>query len=253
MQLVSQQAVLQLALANTPLFITSLGLAKGIHQLSAIMQLISFLVQNSQSLMLPYIPRVIEVIVKSLHPRDAEQRQSLISPATQCLHDLVAAYSMVDFHPGSQRLAVGVMEGAAIVYDLYTSTRCLVVEGYHSPVSAVAFSPDGKFLAPFSPRSLCSRFGTPLGAFLTCCQDIPRAHPAAVPASKVRSHRVVNSMYLSLPSTSDAAPASAPTSGRTSPRNLAPPRDTRDQFPTTARHSGCFLPPLRPTEHSIPA
>ncbi|KAJ9078530.1 hypothetical protein DSO57_1005972 [Entomophthora muscae] len=241
MQLVSQQAVLQLALANTPLFITSLGLAKGIHQLSAIMQLISFLVQNSQSLMLPYIPRVIEVIVKSLHPRDAEQRQSLISPATQCLHDLVAAYSMVDFHPGSQRLAVGVMEGAAIVYDLYTSTRCLVVEGYHSPVSAVAFSPDGKFLATFSAQESLLKIWNSAGGLFDMLAKTFRGHtPAAVPASKARSHRAVNSMYLSLPSTSDAAPTSAPTSGRTSPRSLAPPREYSGSVSGSSSPLGLF-------------
>lgn len=37
-------------------------------------------------------------------------------------------YPSVDFHGPSQKLAVGTLEGAAIVYDLRTATRWVVLE-----------------------------------------------------------------------------------------------------------------------------
>lgn len=37
-------------------------------------------------------------------------------------------YPFVDFNSASQKLALGTPEGASIIYDLRTATRCLVLE-----------------------------------------------------------------------------------------------------------------------------
>jgi WD40 repeat protein len=72
----------------------------------------------------------------------------------------------VDFSSSAQKLVVGTLEGATIVYDLQTATRsvvfevrdfvkqreicrpnCLSKKGHTGPVSVVKFSPDAKLIA----------------------------------------------------------------------------------------------------------
>ena len=59
-------------------------------------------------------------------------------------------YPTVDFHGGTQRLAVGTSEGAVIMYDLKTAIRLYVLEGHKRRISACSFSPDGRRLLTLS-------------------------------------------------------------------------------------------------------
>lgn len=59
-------------------------------------------------------------------------------------------YPSVDFSSSAQKLAVGTLEGASVVYDLRTATRSVVLEGHVGPVSVLAFSPDAKLIATCS-------------------------------------------------------------------------------------------------------
>jgi WD40 repeat protein len=61
-----------------------------------------------------------------------------------------SSFPTVDFHSGSQRLAVGTGEGALIMYDLKTATRLYVLEGHRRRLSACSFSPDGRRLVTAS-------------------------------------------------------------------------------------------------------
>ena len=54
------------------------------------------------------------------------------------------SFSTIDFHAATQRLIVGTHEGAVITYDLKTASRLYVLEPHKAPVSALAFSPDGR-------------------------------------------------------------------------------------------------------------
>lgn len=56
----------------------------------------------------------------------------------------------MDFSSSAQKLAVGTLEGASVVYDLRTATRSVVLEGHVGPVSVLAFSPDAKLIATCS-------------------------------------------------------------------------------------------------------
>lgn len=60
------------------------------------------------------------------------------------------SFPTVDFHMGSQRLAVGTSEGAVIMYDLKTATRLYVLEGHKKRTTACSFSPDGRRLVTMS-------------------------------------------------------------------------------------------------------
>jgi WD40 repeat protein len=57
---------------------------------------------------------------------------------------LLCSFSTIDFHSGTQRLAVGTSEGAVIMYDLKTASRLYVLEPHKTSVSSVNFSPDGR-------------------------------------------------------------------------------------------------------------
>lgn len=60
------------------------------------------------------------------------------------------SFTTIDFHSGTQKLAVGTHEGAVIMYDLKSASRLYVLEAHKGPVSAVAFSPDGRRLVTVS-------------------------------------------------------------------------------------------------------
>lgn len=60
------------------------------------------------------------------------------------------SYPSIDFSSSAQKLAVGTLEGASVVYDLRTATRSVVLEGHVGPVSVLAFSPDAKLIATCS-------------------------------------------------------------------------------------------------------
>lgn len=56
----------------------------------------------------------------------------------------------MDFSSSAQKLVVGTLEGASVIYDLRTATRSVVLEGHTGPVVALAFSPDAKYVATSS-------------------------------------------------------------------------------------------------------
>src|SRR5262249_31663084 len=90
------------------------------------------------------VHRLAEAIVKSLDPTQLQMREQLLPVATSVMMDLVQSFPQLDFHVGSQKLAVGTLEGAIVVYDLQTATRCQILEGHTGAVSAALFSRDGK-------------------------------------------------------------------------------------------------------------
>lgn len=57
---------------------------------------------------------------------------------------------MAAFHQTTQRLAVGTVTGIVILYDLRTATKWRILQGHGGPISAVAFSAGGEFVASYS-------------------------------------------------------------------------------------------------------
>ncbi|CAO3619841.1 unnamed protein product [Cunninghamella blakesleeana] len=111
------------------------------------LKIISFFIRMNPTLLYDHIYRIIESVVKTLDPNIPHMRESVLQAATSILHDLVKIYPSVDFNSHTQKLAVGTLEGATVVYDLQTATRSVVFEGHTGPVSVVKFSPDAKLIA----------------------------------------------------------------------------------------------------------
>lgn len=93
---------------------------------------------------------VVEAVVKTLDPNVPHMREVMLQSATSILHDLVKTYPSVDFSSSAQKLAVGTLEGASVIYDVRTATRSVVLEGHIGSVSVLAFSPDAKLVATCS-------------------------------------------------------------------------------------------------------
>lgn len=150
----ARTAVLQIAASNTPLFMTTLAIdilhPRSVAHRKAVMQLVIFLVRKKPLVLYANLPRLVEAIVKSLDPNASATRDAVLDSATEILSHVVQTFPTVDFHMGSQRLAVGTSEGAVVMYDLKTATRLYVLEGHKRRTTACSFSPDGRRLVTVS-------------------------------------------------------------------------------------------------------
>ncbi|KZO96765.1 hypothetical protein CALVIDRAFT_597918 [Calocera viscosa TUFC12733] len=149
----SRLAILQIASSNTALFMTTVSLdilnAPTADHLKAIMLIVAFIVRKKPLVLYLSLPRLVDAVVKSLDP-DSSSRDAVLQAATVILDQLVKTYPSVAFNGKVQRLAVGTIEGAVIMYDLKTATRLYVLEAHRKRVSACSFSPDGRRLVSVS-------------------------------------------------------------------------------------------------------
>ncbi|KAI0320952.1 hypothetical protein OF83DRAFT_1102148 [Amylostereum chailletii] len=150
----ARQAVLHIVTNNTALFMTTLSLdimnAQDVEHRRSVMQLVAFLIRKQPLIIYPNLPRLVEAVVKSLDPNSNTNRDAVLDTATEILGHVVKTFPSVDFHMGSQRLAVGTSEGAIVMYDLKTATRLYVLECHKRRPAACSFSPDGRRLVTVS-------------------------------------------------------------------------------------------------------
>ncbi|KAG8813034.1 hypothetical protein FRC17_001701, partial [Serendipita sp. 399] len=146
-------AVLHVASSSTHLFMTKLLLdlthPKSSEHSRAILQLLAFLIRKRPLILYPSVSRWMEAVVRFMDPNSAF-RETVLGAATEIIGEVVRLYPTVDFHSASQKLVVGTHEGAAILYDMKTSTRLYVLEGHKKRLAACSFSPDGRRLVTLS-------------------------------------------------------------------------------------------------------
>ncbi|KAG6915621.1 hypothetical protein DXG01_010697 [Tephrocybe rancida] len=147
-------AVLQIASSHTALFMTTLGLdiltPPTLEHRKAVMQIVAFLIRKRPLVLQPNIPKLMEAVVRSLDPNVTTHREAVLDSATEIIGHVVKTFPTVDFHMGTQRLAVGSTEGAVVMYDLKTAIRLYVLESHKKTISACSFSPDGRRLLTLS-------------------------------------------------------------------------------------------------------
>ncbi|KAF9358528.1 hypothetical protein BGX26_001535 [Mortierella sp. AD094] len=165
----SRRAIAQIAVINPVLFVATLTQdildAKKPSDRVGLLKLVSIFSRKNPTVLYNGIARLAEAMVKSLDPTVPQIREALLPVATSVLMDLVLSFPQTDFHVGSQKLAVGTLEGAIIVYDLQTATRWQILEGHHKAVSAVSFSRDGKTIVSCSIKEGTVRFWHPNPGF----------------------------------------------------------------------------------------
>ncbi|KAG1156532.1 hypothetical protein G6F37_007520 [Rhizopus arrhizus] len=147
-------AIFQISIANMPLVISTLTFdtiqAKSLDVRLRCLKIIGIFIKKEPILLYSYVQSVIETVVKTLDPNVPHMREAMVQSTTSILHDLVKTYPSVDFSSSAQKLAVGTLEGASVIYDIRTTTRSVVLEGHTGPVVALAFSPDAKLIATCS-------------------------------------------------------------------------------------------------------
>ncbi|KAG0005763.1 hypothetical protein BGZ65_010237 [Modicella reniformis] len=165
----ARRAIFQIATVNPVLFVATLTQdimdVRKLGNKIGLLKLISIFSRKNPAVLYNGIPRIAEVIVKSLDPTALHVREQLLPVATSVMMDLVKAFPQLEFHVGSQKLAVGTQEGAIVVYDLQTATRWQILEGHVGAVSAVSFSRDGKTIVSCSIKEGTVRFWHPNPGF----------------------------------------------------------------------------------------
>ncbi|RCH93476.1 hypothetical protein CU098_005860 [Rhizopus stolonifer] len=150
----AKTTIFQISIANMPLVISTLTIdtiqAKSLDTRLRCLKIIGTFIKKEPILLYSYIHNVIEAVVKTLDPNVPHVREAMVQPTTSILHDLVKTYPSVDFSSSAQKLAIGTLEGASVIYDIRTTTRSIVLEGHTGPVIALAFSPDAKLIATCS-------------------------------------------------------------------------------------------------------
>ncbi|EJC98476.1 WD40 repeat-like protein [Fomitiporia mediterranea MF3/22] len=150
----ARMAVLQIASSNSPLFVTTLSLdilhPRSLEYSKSVLQIIAFLIRKKPLVLYPNLPRLMEAVVKSLDPGQNAEREAVQDSVTEIIALVVQTFPTLDFHAGSQRLAVGTNEGAVIMYDLKTATRLYVLEGHRKGLAGICFSPDGRRMVTLS-------------------------------------------------------------------------------------------------------
>ncbi|KAJ2888001.1 hypothetical protein FB639_000939 [Coemansia asiatica] len=124
--------------------------SESIRERRGALQLIGLVAQKYAVLLYPFLDALVAAIVYAIEPKHATMRKMLIGAAGAALQGLVSAYPWVSFHPESQCLAVGCIDGRCTTFDLRTATRTAVYDSLaKAPVAAVAISPRGDRVASF--------------------------------------------------------------------------------------------------------
>ncbi|KAI8363680.1 hypothetical protein B0O80DRAFT_19406 [Mortierella sp. GBAus27b] len=165
----ARRAIAQIAIVNPALFVATLTQdimdAKKSTNKIGLLKLVSIFARKNPAVLYNGVHRLAEAIVKSLDPTQLQMREQLLPVATSVMMDLVQSFPQLDFHVGSQKLAVGTLEGAIVVYDLQTATRWQILEGHTGAVSAVSFSRDGKTIVSCSIKEGTVRLWHPNPGF----------------------------------------------------------------------------------------
>lgn len=72
---------------------------------------------------------------------------------------------MIGYCPATRRIAFGGKNGSIVVHDL-KSSKAQTIQAHQSPITAVSFSQDGKYLAAYSSQDAKISFWQSQQSFL---------------------------------------------------------------------------------------
>ncbi|XP_064498668.1 WD repeat-containing protein 7-like [Pseudopipra pipra] len=159
----ARHALSLIATARPPAFITTI--AKEVHRHTA-------LAANTQSQQNIHtttlarakgeILRVIEILIDKMPTDVVDLLVEVMDIIMYCLEGslvkkkglqecfpAICRFYMVSYYERSHRIAVGARHGSVALYDIRTG-KCQTIHGHKGPITAVAFAPDGRYLATYS-------------------------------------------------------------------------------------------------------
>uniref|UniRef100_A0A1B6CWJ7 WD repeat-containing protein 7 n=1 Tax=Clastoptera arizonana TaxID=38151 RepID=A0A1B6CWJ7_9HEMI len=110
----------------------------------------------------PEILRGVELLIDKMHSEMADLLVEVMDIILHCVDPghlkvkglievfpAICRFNQVGHCPATRRIAVGAKSGAIALYEL-RSSKCQMIAAHNSPITALAFSPDGKFLVSYS-------------------------------------------------------------------------------------------------------
>ncbi|XP_061471082.1 WD repeat-containing protein 7 isoform X2 [Rhineura floridana] len=159
----ARHALSLIATARPPAFITTI--AKEVHRHTAL-QANTQSQQNIHTSTLARakgeILRVIEILIEKMPTDVVDLLVEVMDIIMYCLEaslvkkkglqecfPAICRFYMVSYYERSHRIAVGSRHGSVALYDIRTG-KCQTIHGHKGAITAVAFAPDGRYLATYS-------------------------------------------------------------------------------------------------------
>eukprot|EP01028_Stygiella_incarcerata_P000996 TRINITY_DN11597_c0_g1_i1.p1 TRINITY_DN11597_c0_g1~~TRINITY_DN11597_c0_g1_i1.p1 ORF type:complete len:1410 (-),score=375.70 TRINITY_DN11597_c0_g1_i1:113-4342(-) len=116
-------------------------------------QCVVTLAEKNSTLLLRFLPRVLESIIHVLDPSVPTVRKACLPSVTSALRAFVLRYPMVCFHRERQKIGVGGTNGVIVLLDLRSASKWQVVERAHErAITALCFKPSGDVLASYCAK-----------------------------------------------------------------------------------------------------
>lgn len=104
---------------------------------------VELLIEKMQNEMADLLVELMDIILHCLDPGHLKTR------GLQDVFPAVCRFNQVSHCPQTRRIAVGANNGSLTLYELRQS-KCTTIPAHSSPITAAAFSPDGKFLVSYA-------------------------------------------------------------------------------------------------------
>jgi WD40 repeat protein len=160
----ARHALTLIATARPAAFITTMS--KEVARYNTLQQNAQAIQINLNNIILnrskPEILRVIELLIEKMQSEISDLIIEVMDIVLHCVDHghlktrglsdvfpVLCRFSQVSHCPTTRRIAVGSKMGQLAIYEL-RSSKCQSIPAHGSPITACAFSPDGKFLASYS-------------------------------------------------------------------------------------------------------
>ncbi|XP_076033939.1 WD repeat-containing protein Rbcn-3B isoform X3 [Oratosquilla oratoria] len=124
-----------------------------------ILRIMDYLIQHKRVFIMDLMVEVTDIVLHCVDPGHLKSRGlNEVFPA-------ICGFPQVSHCPHTRRIATGAKNGSIAMYELRAS-KCQMIPAHQEPVTAVSFSPDGKYLTSYSMmESKLSFWQTSAGMF----------------------------------------------------------------------------------------
>ena len=97
-----------------------------------------------------HLPTVINLVMQLISTTRKELKLMCIETCKAILSSIITNYPMVSFHEGSQKLAIGSIDGKIFIYDMNTGCIWKNLVAHNTQISALIFDKLGNLIISYS-------------------------------------------------------------------------------------------------------